>query len=711
MPPWPRRQPRFEDRKSALTMTVSTTAPSEQGMAPTTTKVDQQEELPLKEVNLDLSFALNDQTIDLNKVEAQRRSNNQEKNQHEHHDWNMRSTSEIDIEQEEKLAESQSDLSQEAKDVLKAAACLGSFDTRLLQAAMSLSVGDLDTILAIMAERGIVERNESGEYEFSSDETEKECYALIPPEERRRLHLSIGRRLIRELSHDELEKHIYPVLLQFHCAMNNIGSETERDALTNQRERNGIALLCLQATHSAVAGSNFRAAFNYSEFGILLLGDDCWDKEYDLSLALYNAAAEISHCVAEYEKVEEAVDAVLENAHSFRDTLRARAARVHSLSSRYRLTEALKEGLDILGHLGERFPSKPRKYHAFLAFVNVKRLLRGKTNEKILRMPLMENQDKIAAMQILNLIFPNAFHVDPILFVLFALRLVQLTARFGLSAMSAVGFAAYSSMLASFHTDKSEGFRFSELALELIGKFGAKEYIARVHFFLYSETMTHRYDLRTLTTHLYRAYQVGMETGDVEFALVDSNLCFSYMLLSGQSLATVETRTREFYDTALEYKQDLTLGTMRPALKCLHMLMGKLPIPTGFAFQSDLDRAVEAKDEAAIWIIHFLQLMLSYMLNDYEAAARETQFMGPMLQLHLHPGFSSILVAYCMALLAVANKRQGRERRKLLSNVYRNVRKLKQFSTYIPENSLHKLSLVEAELAVVNGDYGVARGK
>lgn len=188
-------------------------------------------------------------------------------------------------------------------------------------------------------------------------------------------------------------------------------------------------------------------------------------------------------------------------------------------------------------------------------------------------------------------------------------------------------------------------------------------------------------------------------------------MCFGYLLLSGQSIEIVEKRTKEFYETAVMYKQETTLGTMRPALKCLHILMGKIERPSGSSFEADLTRSTKARDEAAVWIIHFMQLMLSYLFGDYIMAAQEATGVEAMLRLHLHPGFSSIIVAYCLALLAVANDCHGRDRRQLLSKVKRSIKILEKFSLYIPENSLHKLFLVQAELAVVNGDCGEARGK
>lgn len=46
------------------------------------------------------------------------------------------------------------------------------------------------------------------------------------------------------------------------------------------------------------------ASQQYLEFGIELLGSDCWEEEYGLTLALYNASAEIEYGTANFEHVE-----------------------------------------------------------------------------------------------------------------------------------------------------------------------------------------------------------------------------------------------------------------------------------------------------------------------------------------------------------------------------------------------------------------------
>lgn len=398
------------------------------------------------------------------------------------------------------------DLSEEEVDVLKTAVCLGSFNKTLLLSCAALSDEALTRVLAAAAEKEI-NRCENGVYTFSSENMKQKMYETIPLEERQLLHLALGRNLVENLSQDELDEHFYTVLLQFHCGL---------EAITSQSERSAIAVLCLRATHVAVAASDFQAACNYSEFGILLLPPNHWKDEYDLSLALFNDSAEVFHLSANYQRVDESVTAVMENARCFRDTLRVRAARVNSLSSTNRLSEALQEGLDILRHLGVKLPSKPRMYHVTIEFLRTKRLLRGKTSEAILRMPLMDNADKIAAMQMLNLLFPVAYHIDRIQFMLINLRLVRLTMHYGLSAISTVGFAALSAMLVALNKDKEEGFRYSQLALDLLEKFEIREYICRTYFFVYAECLTFKYEIRQIWPFLQTACEVGLQSGDVQ---------------------------------------------------------------------------------------------------------------------------------------------------------------------------------------------------
>lgn len=183
------------------------------------------------------------------------------------------------------------------------------------------------------------------------------------------------------------------------------------------------------------------------------------------------------------------------------------------------------------------------------------------------------------------------------------------------------------------------------------------------------------------------------------------------MLFSEFSITSVEEKMKDFYKTAIAYKQDTALGIIRPVLRFLDIMSGKLERPPGFAFPEDLARAKDGLDVFAVWIVHFLQVVLAYIFGDLETATKEARELEEMMRMHLHPGYSGVLTFYCLTLLATARHRHGLVRRRLLSAAKRSMKKLEQFSLYVPENCLHKLNLVEAELAVVSGNYDQALRK
>jgi histidine kinase len=463
---------------------------------------------------LEAIFPLKEETVDLRKAERTRRTSkilageetiNEEQVDDDENDWG-KSKENIHDEETGVFSPIIMRLPEDVQQVLMVAACLGSLDSRLLQASTSSSEDEVSRCLAAAMENGLIKKTQAM-HVFSSEDAKKDAYRAIPLRERGRFHVAIGRNLARNLSEDEQEENVSIVLLQFHRGSKDI---------TNNRERKAIVVLCLRGVQWAVSGSDFRSACNYSDLGVLLLGANSWTEEYDLSLALYNDFVEVLYCIANYEKMDAVVSEVLKNAKCFRDTLRVRSTRVFSLCSRYRMAEALKEGLDVLHHLGEAFPAKPRKNHVVVEFMRTRRVLLRTSNEMILRMPLMEDVDKIAAMQMLNLTISTAYHTNPLMMLLMIMRMVQITVRFGLSAVSTVGFAAYSAVFCSISKDKDQGYRYSQLALALLDKFQTREWIPRVYVFVYAEAGPYKCHIAKLCPHLHYAHQVGLETGDME---------------------------------------------------------------------------------------------------------------------------------------------------------------------------------------------------
>ena len=196
--------------------------------------------------------------------------------------------------------------------------------------------------------------------------------------------------------------------------------------------------------------SNFEMSSVYLRHGVDLLGKNGWKDSYDISLRLRNAAAEVFYCTAQFDGVEEMVHAILWNARCFKDTLRARATQIYTLSSRNRQPEAIEIGLATLKDLGEELPSYPSGAQLSFSMWRVKRLLKGLSDTALMRLPVMKVSRKVAAMQILNLIYLSALYSRPVLAAAVAVRMAKLTVTYGKCAVSCVGFGFYAMLLCRY---------------------------------------------------------------------------------------------------------------------------------------------------------------------------------------------------------------------------------------------------------------------
>jgi len=319
------------------------------------------------------------------------------------------------------------------KDMLKVASCLGKrLDEDLISHLLS---GPIYTYFQEASEKGIIRSgHDRSYYEFSHDAFQDTAYNLIPEGERERFHRDIGRRLWKSFDLNELDKYIFVLIGQLEIA---------NCADMSSRERRAIADLLLRAGERSVLASSFLSAHTYLLEGIDFLGPRCWDEDYALSLDLYNAAAEVAYINAQFDCVEMLVTEILKNAKNTKDTYRAQATRVYALGSKGRPAEALQIGLQVLKGLGISFPDNPTRKDVLGEMKKLKKLLKGNSSEWLLRLPDMEDPNKLAAMQLLNLIFIYAFHTKLELAPLIGFKMVKLTVDHGLNAVSCIGFVIY----------------------------------------------------------------------------------------------------------------------------------------------------------------------------------------------------------------------------------------------------------------------------
>lgn len=410
----------------------------------------------------------------------------------------------------------------DVQKVLMVASCLGSNITeRLLEVALQEPLEN--RFKELVKKRKFVYDETRQTYSFQHNAFQSACYDLISAELQPAFQLEIGLRLWKHLSQNELDKNLFLVL-----NLIRQGSHLLRD----QHTRYDIAALCIAAAEKAATRFGFLTASDYLQFAFTLLGTNHWDVAYDLSLALFSSAAEVEFAKGDSDKVDIFIDEVLTHAKGCPDKLRVFYTRIYVLGVRGEMGKAIEIGICCLKMLGINIKQHYNSAEIAWTMGQVARRLRGKSDPMIKRLQPMTNEQKLASMQVLNLLFLNSYISRKDLFPIIVLKMMKLTLFDGISAISAVAFAGYGTLLCTCGQIES-GLRYGKLALELIEEWGAESFHARVAAFFWGAIVVQTRPLNESLPHLKEGHRIGLKTGDTEFAIVNAHHHAFFMLGSG----------------------------------------------------------------------------------------------------------------------------------------------------------------------------------
>lgn len=121
-------------------------------------------------------------------------------------------------------------------------------------------------------------------YRFLHDRVQQAALALISPEIRQDVRVQIGKLLLASTPPEALDGCIFEIVNQF-----NAGAAL----MVHAQERQQLAELNLMAARKAKAASAWETASDYLDVGRIALGDEGWQRDYDLTMAIYLEALEV----------------------------------------------------------------------------------------------------------------------------------------------------------------------------------------------------------------------------------------------------------------------------------------------------------------------------------------------------------------------------------------------------------------------------------
>ncbi len=610
-------------------------------------------------------------------------------------------------------------LPNETQQVLKLAACVGNeFDLATLAIVSEQPKNEAASALWNALQEGLIlptsqvykffqgaeQANEQAiinpKYRFLHDRVQQAAYSLIPLVEQKTTHLTIGKLLLKGSNEVQRQSRIFEIVGHLNLAAEYIESRTDRHE---------FILLNLQASEVAKASAAFDSALIFIDAAIERLPQNYWTENYSLTLKLYDFAANVAYLCSNFEQADRRIETILDQAVNLLDKVSAYETQILINIAQSQMQNAVKKAIEVLQQFGIKLLSEPTQVQILLGLAKTKLILGNKKTPQLIDLPVMDDPNALAAMRILSSTASAAYIGAPKLMPLLVFERINLSIRYGNTPLSAVAYAWYGLILCGIVMDIKGGYEFGQLALKLLEKCNAKNLKSQTFFMTYAFISHWTDPVQDTTPFLIESYQIGLETGDVEYAAWSAVVHSYNQYWSGHYLPDVEKTARSLISTIEPFHQKSALSYLQTHHQATLNLLGHEPNPSllsGKSYQIESAIAVhrETNDGSGLFFSHVCQQQLHFLFDQPLESIQAADFAKPyfessiaLLPTVLHCFYESL------ARLAIYPSASSHIRKVILKSVRSNHKKLEKWASFAPKNHRHKVFLIDAEKCRVMG--------
>ncbi len=601
------------------------------------------------------------------------------------------------------------------QEVLKLAACIGNqFDLTTLSIVHEKSQVETASDLWKALQEGLIlpitevykfyqgERNDQlspefeqlAKYRFLHDRVQQAAYTLIPDNQKQQTHLKIGKLLLNEISTLEHEEKLFDIVGQL-----NIGS----DLITESTEREKLAKLNLKAGYKAKISTAYMAATEYCQAGMKLLNPDSWNTQYNLTLEIYELAAEVAYQGGNFQETEHLATIVLQETKNILEQIKIYEVKIQACIVQNQPLEAVKTALIVLSQLGIKFSNNPSQPRILFNLIKTKIALSGKTIVSLGDLPKMSNLEKQASTRILSKVFSATYISKPDILPLLVFNNINLLLKYGNDKMSPFAYSWYGLILCGVVLDIQTGYDFGELALKLLSEFDVKESEARIKFIVYAFIKHWKVHVRDTLNPLQETYLCGLNTGDTEYAAWAIYVYLVHAFLSGIELKELVKQFNLYSMSISGFKQDTALNYINIVYQANLNLLDKTEhssLLKGEVFDEEkmLPLMIDTNDNTGLCAFYISKLILTYLFEDYERAIQYIELSKKYLDGGLALHFTQYYWWYAsLTLLATYKDAKPQIKKDIIKQVNFNQKKIAKWAHHASMNFSHKFYLVEAE--------------
>lgn len=592
-------------------------------------------------------------------------------------------------------------LSEPVQKILKICACIGiRFDLELLTIVSETSIEDILSALKTAIHEGLIQLENAQTYRFAHDRIVEAAYTLVPEKDRPALHYQIGSLVLANSDKTRRDAKIFYIVDHLNHGMGIIADEKEKEAL---------AELNLQAAKKAKASSAFTTAMRYLKYALDLLNKDCWERQYNLSLTIHTKIAEAAYLVGNFEDMEKTVATVRKQAKTVMDTVEVTHIQIIACKAREQLSRAVDIGVSFTEEMGFPLSKTPSRLQIFAMIVKVKLLLAGKTDDDLINLPVITNEKILAVTTILSDIGFAVFSTNPDLLTMINLTHVWIGVKYGSYPELPYAYTFYGVTLLIAFYDIQGAYRFGNLGLKFADTHNLKSKKPSI-LYLYNLFIRFWKEHPSKSLPFFKeGYLLACDMADIEWAAFNLSGYQVFSLFGLIELTQLNQEMEKQNRIVRQFNQKHIYTLCSIYRQFVLNLLKKTDAPeqlSGEAFNAEkiIPVLLHSNRQTELNVYYLFRLITCFIFGiEY----RFTQCLKDVETYFTRSGAAGEpYVTYYGALVKMAlfpKTHEKKRRRRFIKDTKTAIKKYKKSARYIPMNAANKLYLLMAEYYRVMG--------
>jgi len=561
------------------------------------------------------------------------------------------------------------------------------------------------------------------EFCFQHDRVQQAAYGLILEEQLAQLHFQIGQSLWKnERTQERTAEEREDAAIAEHTDSETLFEMVNHlnlgiDCVAQEPSLLQLVALNLRAGNQALAENAYDAAKTYFDVGLQQLEPE--EEAGELTMPLLLGSAKAACSLGHWQAMDERVAQVVAVSPSVLDALPAYELQIEAAHARNQLEAGIEITLSTLKALGFEFPSHPEPAVIGEALTLTAQVVAQHSQADLLALPEMRSPTALAVIRLINAIITPCFSARPMLLPVVVTAQIRLAIAEGNTPNAAYAYGIYGLILSGIVGDLPGSYNMGQLSRQLLAKYQASGLIeplrARTQHVLYAFVDHWHEPLSLSRPKLLANYQLGLDLGDLEYAVLSAHVYCLNGLLVGQPLQPLNKEMTLYSDVMRQLKRETTLNFQTVWHQVVLNLLGESASATqlqGSVYDEVAQLPIHQarQDATALLIVYWHKAVLCYWFGKGEEALSHIQRSADYLQ--GVPGLPIVPVwHFYNALIHLDQYEKSQEGTSDvtdlaiadLATVDQSREKLQMWSDLAPQNHEHRLALIDAEKSRVLG--------